>query len=69
MEILERFPNCSTMNLNKEPSNLAFFYCAGSDRILGNDKGVGVPIFENRKIKITNKRNTPKSVLGWQGLH
>ena len=25
MEVLEGFPNCSTKNLNKEPSHLAFF--------------------------------------------
>ena len=31
----------------KEPLSLAFFffYGAGFDRILGNDKGVGVPVF------------------------
>ena len=60
VEVLERFPNCSTKNLNEEPSSLAFFYGAGFDRILGNDKGVGVPVFKNRKIKTTNKRNTPE---------
>ena len=36
------------------------FYGAGSDRILGNDKGVGVPVFTDRKIKTTKKRNTPQ---------
>ena len=25
MKVLERFPNCSTKSLNKEPSSLAFF--------------------------------------------
>ena len=57
LEVLERFPNCSRKNLNKEPSHLAFFYGAGSDRILGNDKRVGVPVFTNRNIK---KQNTPE---------
>ena len=38
----------------------SFFYGAGSDRILGNDKGVGVPVFTNRKIKTTKKWNTPE---------
>ena len=55
MEVVEEgFPNCSTKNLNKEPSRLAFFKALGSDRILGNDKRVGVPVFTNRKIKTTN---------------
>ena len=44
-------------NLNAEPSS---FYNAGSDQILGNDKGVGVPVFTNRKIKNTKKQNTPE---------
>ena len=40
----------------------SFFYGAESDRILGNDKGVGVPVFTNGgKMKTTKKRNTPKS--------
>ena len=44
-------------NLNKE---LSSFYGAGSDRILGNVKGVGAPVFTNRKIKITKKRDAPE---------
>ena len=48
MEVLEGFPNCSTKNLNKEPSDLAFFYGDGSERIL-DDKGVGVLVFTNVK--------------------
>ena len=34
----------------------SFFYSAGSDRILGNDKRVGVPVFTNRKIKTTKSK-------------
>ena len=34
----------------------SFFYGAGSDRILGNDKRVGVPVFTNRKIKTTKSK-------------
>ena len=34
---------------------LSFFYGVGSDRILGNDKGVGEVVFTKRKIK-TYKR-------------
>ena len=44
-------------NLNKE---LSSFYGAGSDQTLGNDKGVGVPVFTNCKIKNTKKWNTPE---------
>ena len=36
------------------------FHGAGFDGILGNDKGVGVPVFTNRKIKTTKKWNTPE---------
>ena len=60
LEVLEGFLNCSTKNLNKEPSSLAFFYGAGSDRILGNDRGVGVSVFTGRKIKNNKKQNTPE---------
>ena len=63
MKVLERFPNCSTKSLNKEPSSLAFFYGAGSNRILGDDKRVDVPVFKNRKIKTSNKRNTGRVTL------
>ena len=33
-----------------------FFYGAGSDRILGNDKRVGVPVFTNSKINTTKSK-------------
>ena len=36
------------------------FYGAGSDRLLGNDKGVGVLVFTNREIK-TTKSETRQS--------
>ena len=38
----------------------SFYYGAGSHRILGNDKEVGVSVFINRKIKTAKKRNTPE---------
>ena len=38
---------------------LSVFYGVGSDRILGNDKGVGEVVFTKRKIKTTKRRNTP----------
>ena len=47
MEVLEGFPNCSTKNLKNG---------AGCDRILGNDKRVGVAVFTNRKIKTTKSK-------------
>ena len=34
----------------------SFFYGAGFDRILGNDKRVGIPVFTNRKIKTTKSK-------------
>ena len=58
MEVLERFPNCSTKILNKQPSSLAV-----SDRILGNDKGVGVPISTNRKLKTTKQAKHARETL------
>ena len=69
---VEVFQNCSTKNLNKEPSHFSFFYGAGSDRILGNDKGLGVPVFTNRKITLSETRQSDPErkgniVLGRQG--
>ena len=55
LEVLEGFPNLSTKKRTVEFSS---FWGAGSDRILGNDKIVGVPVFTNRKIKTTKQRNT-----------
>ena len=56
MEVLEGFPNCSTKNLNKEPSHLAFFTALDPTEYWGNDKRVGVPVFTNRKIKTTKSK-------------
>ena len=56
MEVVEKgFPNCSTKNLNKEPSSLALFTALDSTEYWGTDKRVGVPVFTNRKIKTTKK--------------
>ena len=49
MEVLEGFPNCSTKNWNKERRWI-------TDRILENDKRVGVAVFTNRKIKTTKSK-------------
>ena len=57
MEVLEVFPNCSTKNLNKEQSRLAFFTALDPTEYW---KEVGVSVFTNRKIKTTKKRNTPE---------
>ena len=63
------FPNCSTKKFEERTVAFSFFYSAGSDRISGNDKEVGVSVFTNRKIKTTKKRNTPKWPWGtyWIG--
>ena len=55
-----RIPELFDKKFEQRTVELSTFYGAGSDRILGNDKGVGVPVFTNRKIKTTKKRNTPE---------
>ena len=54
-----RIPELFDKKFEQRTVEFSSFYGAGSDRILGNDKGVGVPVFTNRKIKTTKKRNTP----------
>ena len=48
-----------------EPRTVEFssFYGAGSDRILGNDKGVGVPIFTGQKAKHARVTLSEKATL------
>ena len=46
--------------MNKESSS---FYGAGSDRMLGNGKGVGVPVFTNRKKKDYQKAKQARVTL------
>ena len=64
--MLFKITSCSILELFDEKFEqrsieFSFFYGAGFDRILGNDKGVGVPDFTNPKImKNTKKRNTPE---------
>ena len=53
LEVLEGFPNCSK-KFEQRTVAFSFFSGAGSDRILGNDRGVGVPVFTIRKLKTTN---------------
>ena len=55
-----RIPELFDKKFEQKTVEFSSFYGAGSDRILGNDKGVGVPVFTNRKIKTTKKRNTPE---------
>ena len=55
-----RIPELFDKKFEQRTVEFSSFYGAGSDRILGNDKGVGVPVFTNRKIKTTKKRNTPE---------
>ena len=53
-----RIPELFEEKFLQRTVTFSFFYGTGSDRILWNDKGVGVPVFTNRKIKTTKKRNT-----------
>ena len=53
-----RIPELFDKKFEQRTVEFGSFYGAGCDRILGNDKGVGVPVFTNRKIKTTKKRNT-----------
>ena len=52
-----RFPELFDKQFEQRMVAFSFFYGTGSDQILWNDKGVGVPVFTNRKIKTTKKRN------------
>ena len=57
MEVVEEgFPNCSTENLNKEPSRLAFFKALDPTEYRGMIKE-WVYLF---LIKTIKKRNTPE---------
>ena len=53
-----RIPELFDKEFEQRTVEFSSFYGAGSDRILGNDKGEGVPVFTNRKIKTTKKQNT-----------
>ena len=55
-----RIPELFNKKFEQRTVEFNSFYGAGSDRMLGNDKGVGVPAFTNRKIKTTKKQNTPE---------
>ena len=54
-----KIPELFDKKFEERTVEFSSFYGTGSDR-LGNDKGVGVPVFINRKIKTTKKRNTPE---------
>ena len=53
-----RIPDLFDKKFEQRTVAFSFFYGTGSDQIWWNDKGVGVPVFTNRKIKTTKKRNT-----------
>ena len=55
-----RIPKLFEKKFEERIIAFSFFYSTESDRILGNDKEVGVSVFTNRKIKTSKKRNTPK---------
>ena len=46
-----RIPELFDRKFEQRTIEFSFFYGAASDRILRNDKGVGVPVFTNCKIK------------------
>ena len=55
-----RIPELFDKTFEQRTIEFSSFYGAGPVRILGNDKGVGVPVFTNRKIRITKKQNKPE---------
>ena len=55
-----RIPELFDKKFEQRTVEFSFSYGAGSDRILRNDRGVGVPVFTGRKIKNNKKRNTPE---------
>ena len=56
-----RIPELFDKKLEQRTIAFSIFYGAGSNRILGNDERVGVPVFTNRKMKTTKKRNRRQS--------
>ena len=55
-----KIPELFDKKFEQRTVEFSSFYSAGKDQILGNDKGVDVPAFTNRKIKTTKKLNTPE---------
>ena len=51
-----RIPELFHKKFDERTVAFSFFYGAGSDRTLGNDKRVGLPVFKNRKIKTTKSK-------------
>ena len=45
-----RIPELFDKKFEQRTVEFSSFYGAGKDRILGNDKGVGVPVFTNRTL-------------------
>ena len=58
-----RIPELFDKKFEQRTVAFSFFYGAGSDRILGNDKGLVVPVFTNRKIKTTIKAKHARVTL------
>ena len=51
-----RIPELFDKKIEQRTVEFSSFFGAGKDRILRNDKGVGVPVFTNRKIKTTRSK-------------
>ena len=55
-----RIPELFDKKFEQRTVAFSCFYGAGIRPNIGNDKGVGVPVFTNRKIKTTKKQNMPE---------
>ena len=63
MEVLEGFPNCSTKNLNKEPSRLAFITALDPTEYWGMIRECVFPFFTNCKIQTTKEAKHARVTL------
>ena len=58
-----RIPELFDQKFEQRTVAFSFFHGTGSDRILGNDRGVGVPVFTNHRIKNTKKAKHARVTL------
>ena len=52
LESIGRIAELFNKKIRAKNRRVRLFYGPGSDRILGNDKGVGVAVFTDRKVTI-----------------
>ena len=60
LEVWEGFPNCSTKNLNKEPSRLAFITALDPTEYWGMIRECVYLFLQTVKYRLPKKRNTPE---------